>query len=231
MKTNKLNIKTVSIKSVKPYWRNPRINDSAVPALKESIEKYGYVQPILVDKDFVIIAGHTRYKALVQLGYTDIDIIVADLDEKKAKEYRIVDNKTNTLAVWDNAALFQEIGEIGESIIGFSEKELEAIIGAPLNLKDVTEEEVMDTAVDIASSYDSNGTEHASISLNQDADDELDFSQYNDGGQQETPLAPSAKPLMIDFQCPDCGATITMSYNDLVAQFQAIRRREKQMQS
>ncbi|NBQ17291.1 chromosome partitioning protein ParB [bacterium] len=100
------------ITNIKPYWRNPRNNEKAVDAVKESITKYGFNSPIVIDKDNVIIAGHTRYKALVQLGWEEVPCVIAEIDAEKAKEYRIADNKTSELAVWDMDLLIPELREI-----------------------------------------------------------------------------------------------------------------------
>jgi ParB-like chromosome segregation protein Spo0J len=93
-------VKTLSLKSIKPYWRNPRDNREAVEKVKKSIEEYGYNQFIAVDRSHVIIAGHTRFLALQALGWKKAPVMVLDLDEKKAKAYRIIDNKTNEFATW-----------------------------------------------------------------------------------------------------------------------------------
>lgn len=101
MKEIIMQVEKINISLVKPYWRNPRENKDGVEKVKRSIQEYGYRNPILVDKNNVIIAGHTRYKALLQLGYKEIEIIVAkDMDENKAKEYRIIDNKTSEYSKW-----------------------------------------------------------------------------------------------------------------------------------
>jgi len=101
------------LKDIRPYWRNPRKNDGAVDAVRRSIETYGYNQPIVVDAENVIIAGHTRYKALQQLGVDTASCVVLDLDPAKAKEYRIADNKTNELSSWDYENLIPELREVG----------------------------------------------------------------------------------------------------------------------
>jgi hypothetical protein len=100
-------VKRVSISSIVPYWRNPRENTLAVEKVKESIEKFGYQQPILLDKKMVIIAGHSRYRALMMLGYTEVDVIVSEMPVKKAKEYRIIDNKTSEYATWTNELILE----------------------------------------------------------------------------------------------------------------------------
>lgn len=110
-----MKIEKRSIDLIKPYWRNPRKNDDrAVEAVKESIKRYGYTQPIVVDKNNIIIAGHTRYKALRQLGYKSVAVVVSDLDEEKAKQYRIADNKTAEMSEWDEDLLLFELREIEE---------------------------------------------------------------------------------------------------------------------
>jgi len=102
MEQKPLNVQTVSIESLVPYWRNPRKNEVAVEKVKASIAEFGYQTPIIVDKEMVIITGHTRYRALKELGYTEIPVIIADLPQKKAKEFRIIDNRTSEYATWTN---------------------------------------------------------------------------------------------------------------------------------
>jgi hypothetical protein len=111
-----MKIQKKKLSSIKPYWRNARKNQRTVEALKQSIQKYGFNQPLVVDTKNVIITGHARYKALMQLGYKEIDCVVADLSEQKAKEYRIADNKTHELTIWDNDELMIELREIGNNI-------------------------------------------------------------------------------------------------------------------
>lgn len=96
------NIQTVSIDSLIPYWRNPRKNDVAIEKVKASIQEFGYQTPIIVDAKMTIISGHTRYRALKELGYTDIPVMITDMPEKKAKEFRIIDNRTSEYATWTN---------------------------------------------------------------------------------------------------------------------------------
>ena len=93
-------VQKLRLDTLVPYWRNPRKNDVAVEKVKESIKEYGYVSPIIVDSNLVIVAGHTRYRALKELGYEEIDVVIADLPEKKAKEFRIIDNRTSEYATW-----------------------------------------------------------------------------------------------------------------------------------
>ena len=106
-----------NIAEIKPYWRNPRHNEEAVGAVMQSIRDYGFNQPLIIDAENVIIAGHTRYRALQRLGVTEIPCIVkGDLTAQQAKEYRIADNKTSELSSWDMDRLIPELREI-ESIV------------------------------------------------------------------------------------------------------------------
>lgn len=102
-----IEVKKLQLSAIVPYWRNPRDNEEAVEKVKESIQQYGYQQPIIVDKKNTIIAGHTRYRALMLLGYDEVDVIVADMPAKKAKEYRIIDNKTSEYASWTNELVLE----------------------------------------------------------------------------------------------------------------------------
>lgn len=97
-----MEIREYKIGELKPYEKNPRRNDGAVDAVAESIRQFGFKQPIVVDKNMVIIAGHTRYKAAQKLGLDKVPCIMADdLTEEQIKAYRLVDNKTAELAGWD----------------------------------------------------------------------------------------------------------------------------------
>lgn len=108
-------LKWEPIKSIRPYEKNPRRNDEAVDAVAASIKEFGWQQPIVVDKDGVIIAGHTRYKAAKKLKCDTVPVVVADdLTEDQVKAYRLADNKTGELAEWDTALLGEELVELAD---------------------------------------------------------------------------------------------------------------------
>ena len=108
-------LKWEPIKSIRPYEKNPRRNDEAVDAVAASIKEFGWQQPIVVDKDGVIIAGHTRYKAAKKLKCDTVPVVVADdLTEDQVKAYRLADNKTGELAEWDTAMLGEELAELAD---------------------------------------------------------------------------------------------------------------------
>lgn len=105
-----LELETIKIKDIHPYERNARKNDQAVDAVVKSIEQCSYVAPIVVDENYVILAGHTRWKAIKKLGRTECECIVkSGLTEDQKKKYRLLDNKTNELADWDFDLLADEL--------------------------------------------------------------------------------------------------------------------------
>ena len=105
-----MDVQLMSTKDVKPYEKNPRHNDEAVEAVANSIREFGFKQPIVVDKDNVIIAGHTRWKAAKKLKLKEVPVIVAsDLSEDQVRAYRIADNSTGELATWDYDKLVEEL--------------------------------------------------------------------------------------------------------------------------
>lgn len=92
----------LKITEIKPYDKNPRKNDGAVDAVAESIKQCGYCAPIVIDEDNVILAGHTRLKALKKLKYKECECVrKVGMTEEQKRKYRLLDNKTNELADWD----------------------------------------------------------------------------------------------------------------------------------
>lgn len=129
-----MQIITKKIDEIKPYERNPRNNDDAVKYVANSIKEFGFKVPIIVDKDGVIVAGHTRYRASQQLGLKEVPCIIADdLTEEQIKKFRIADNKTGEIAFWDNEILRQEFADLQDftdmSDFGFGEFELNILTG------------------------------------------------------------------------------------------------------
>ena len=115
-----MKIVDIEISKIKPYERNPRRNDNAVDAVCESIKQCSYVAPIVIDENNTILAGHTRYKALIKLGYAHCECIVKDgLTEEQKKKYRLLDNKTNELADWDFDLLADELSSLDLSAFDF----------------------------------------------------------------------------------------------------------------
>lgn len=113
-----------------PYENNPRINDYAVKKVLESIKEFGFRNPILVDADKVIIAGHTRREASILAGLESVPYIIADdLTPEQVRAYRIADNKLAELATWDEEMLKEELFGLQEvdfplEVMGFTEMDL-----------------------------------------------------------------------------------------------------------
>ncbi|MGO8703767.1 MAG: DNA modification methylase [Candidatus Brocadiia bacterium] len=128
-----MQIEMRKLSEIKPYERNPRINDNAVDAVAASIREFGFRQAIVVDAEGVIVCGHTRYRAALKLGLQKVPVHVArDLTPEKIRAYRIADNKLAELATWDMGLLAVELGEIKDlgvdlSLLGFSEEDLSKV--------------------------------------------------------------------------------------------------------
>ena len=101
------------VKDLIPYEKNPRRNDMAVNGVANSIKEFGFRNPIIIKSDGEIIAGHTRHKAALKLGLEEVPCIVADfLNEEQVKMFRLVDNKTQEFAEWDQSLLKTELLEL-----------------------------------------------------------------------------------------------------------------------
>lgn len=120
-----MKVQEMKLADIKPYENNPRNNEEAVEYVANSIREFGWQQPLVVDKDMVIIAGHTRYKAALKLGLDSAPVVIADsLTEEQVKAYRLADNKTAEAATWNEEALLAELGEIAidMTMFGFDPK-------------------------------------------------------------------------------------------------------------
>lgn len=105
-----MKVRDLPLASIKPYWKNPRKhNDRAIDAVAESIRQYGMNSPIVLDPEGVIIAGHTRYKALQKLGIEKAPTVTVDLPPDKVRAYRLADNATSDLTEWDTDLLMHEL--------------------------------------------------------------------------------------------------------------------------
>lgn len=108
-----MQIESIKIADLVPYEHNPRINDKAVGKLANSIKEFGFINPIVIDKDNVIIAGHTRLKAAKKLQLDEVPCIrAAGLTDEQVKAFRLADNKLAELSEWDMELLEQELAGI-----------------------------------------------------------------------------------------------------------------------
>ncbi len=142
--TTPMSVELRPLDAVRPYANNPRQNDDAVEAVAESIRRFGFRQPIVVDADGVIVAGHTRFRAAQRLGLATVPVHVAtDLTPDEVRAYRLADNKTAELASWDDAMLSIELDAlrgagIDWTLLGFDEEELAKLL-APAGTEGLTD--------------------------------------------------------------------------------------------
>ena len=103
----------MSVNDLIPYENNPRKNDEAVGKVAESIREFWFKVPVIIDRDNVIVAGHTRVRAAKQIGLETVPVIIADdLTEEQVRAFRLADNKTSEFAEWDFEKLAEELAGI-----------------------------------------------------------------------------------------------------------------------
>ena len=121
-----MNVVMKKIADIHAYENNPRKNDNAVDAVAASIKNFGFKQPIVIDKNNVIVAGHTRVKAALKLGLSEVPCVIADdLTDEQVKAFRLADNKTAELAEWDLDKLSEELKFIDMDMEEFGFEDLE----------------------------------------------------------------------------------------------------------
>ena len=132
-----MKIEEIDINLIKPYKNNPRKNQN-IDKVANSLKEFGFRQPIVIDKNYTIIVGHTRFQAAKQIGLTKVPIHIANLNKEKIKAYRIADNRVNQESDWDYELLHKELKDlINEDYtmftLGFEGLELDNIINADSN--------------------------------------------------------------------------------------------------
>ena len=121
--------------SLRPYPGNPRRNDPAVDAVAKSLTEFGFRQPVVVDADGVVVVGHTRLKAALKLGLTEVPVhVAAGLTPAQTRAYRLADNRTASIATWDDDALVTELLGLREQgynldLTGFDAGDLDRLLG------------------------------------------------------------------------------------------------------
>lgn len=109
----KLEIKYIPINDIKPYKNNPRLNEDAIPYVMNSIKEFGFKNPIILDNNNVIVAGHTRLESAKRLDMKEVPVIYADdLTEEQIKAFRLADNKVAEKSMWDYTKLDEELDSI-----------------------------------------------------------------------------------------------------------------------
>lgn len=105
-----MNLREVSVARLREYENNPRNNDLAVEKVKYSIQRFGFLFPVVIDVNYVIVAGHTRVRACRELGIQSVPCVIADeLTEEQINLFRLVDNKTSEYSDWDFEKLKDEL--------------------------------------------------------------------------------------------------------------------------
>lgn len=128
-------IENVLIRDIKNYESNPRKNKLAIKHLVDSINAFGFKVPVIIDKDNIIVCGHTRIEAAKKLGMTEVPCIRAnDLDEAQIKAFRIADNKVSEYSIWDDDLLKKEmtyLKDIDYDVLmtGFTQSDIDKILG------------------------------------------------------------------------------------------------------
>lgn len=115
-----MEIINVKVDDLKEYENNPRNNEKAIVVVEKSIKEYGFKNPIIIDKNYVVVAGHTRLAAAKNLNYEEVPCIMAsDLNEEQIKAFRLVDNKTAEFAEWDIEKLEEELASMEIDLVEF----------------------------------------------------------------------------------------------------------------
>lgn len=126
-----MNARMIDIDEIIPYEKNPRRNEKAVEAVANSIKEFGWKNPIIVDKDMVIISGHTRRLAALKLGLETVPVVIADdMTDEQVRAFRLADNRVASFSTWDEEKLKQEIGEISSidlSDFGFKQDDIQDV--------------------------------------------------------------------------------------------------------
>src|SRR2546429_1485055 len=154
-----LKVSAVPISKVIPYRRNPRVNEAAVEKVAESLREFGWRQPIVVDREFVIVAGHTRLLAALRLGLTEVPVHVADnLTPAQIKAYRLADNRVHEESHWDEELLKLELGDLSHmgvdlKMTGFDADELASLLSQDAGLLAGTDEDAVPATPDKAESF------------------------------------------------------------------------------
>ena len=145
METSKMKVVNVPVSEIVPYENNPRINEGAVEQLANIIATLGFRNPAVLNKDKVIIEGHTRLLAVKKLGWETMPCIIAtDLTPEQEQALRIADNKIAEIAEWDEDKLKVELAALQEagfdlSLLAFGDDELDDLLGGEAGTHGETE--------------------------------------------------------------------------------------------
>lgn len=177
-----MKVEQIKIEEILPYDQNPRDNSSAVEKVADSIKEFGWQQPIVVDEEKIILAGHTRHLAALSMGAKEVPVLIAKgLTEAQKKAYRIVDNKTSELAEWDKELLKSEFLALQEldfdlNLTGFDLDEIARMSGEDLMQFDEELDEI-DESLEFNDLGGANANHVKMLMLYLDTDTEPKFKQ------------------------------------------------------
>lgn len=193
-----MKIERVEIGNIIPYWNNARDNSEAIDKVKESIERFGFNQPIVIDRNNEIIAGHTRYYAMMALGQTHIPCIRVDLPEDKARQYRIADNKTSEFAKWDMDKLIRELNTLDNPL------EMQEFFFEGLNeLMGIVDTEFQAPSGDMLTSEVTESDFQEEMKRQ-----EKDGAKFEEKVKKEEKALEQDKTEYLEINCPHCGEII-----------------------
>ena len=177
-----MKVEQTKIEEILPYDQNPRDNSAAVEKVADSIKEFGWQQPIVVDEEKIILAGHTRHLAALSMGLKEVPVSIAKgLTEAQKKAYRIVDNKTSELAEWDKELLKSEFLALQEldfdlNLTGFDLDEIARMSGEDLMQFDEELDEI-DESLEFNDLDGANANHVKMLMLYLDTDTEPKFKQ------------------------------------------------------
>lgn len=177
-----MKVEQIKIEEILPYDQNPRDNSAAVEKVADSIKEFGWQQPIVVDEEKIILAGHTRHLAALSMGLKEVPVLIAKgLTEPQKKAYRIVDNKTSELAEWDKELLKSEFLALQEldfdlNLTGFDLDEIARMSGEDLMQFDEELDEI-DESLEFNDLDGANANHVKMLMLYLDTDTEPKFKQ------------------------------------------------------
>ena len=115
-----MNIQSFPIMEVHPYEKNPRKNDAAVESVAASIKQFGFLVPLVIDRNHIVVTGHTRLKAAKKLGLKSVPCVIADeLTADQIKAFRLADNKVGEISEWDADLLAVELNDLAIDMSAF----------------------------------------------------------------------------------------------------------------
>lgn len=203
------------ITDIKPYWRNPRKNDKTVEALKKIIPNVGFNVPLYIDKEGVIIKGHARYRAAVQLGLDKLPCIVSENSEEQNKIDRVSDNKISELAEWDIPELRYELEQISSfdmSEIGFESESIDTMsdFNTDTDFSMVEEKDFTEAKADIIRDVNFKQSDVVNKSQVVSVEDILAKRKEENKGNnsEETKVS-----KVVKFKCPHCGNELLVPLN------------------